>query len=102
MKQSISSGKISEFTVMSGQASIHLKCSLLHLVHPHMLGILHNFVQHVRRFRGFLGSKMRAEEHLQVAREILIDYVDSSPVDLDALDRVLSDIKSEVKTNAGQ
>lgn len=45
---------------------------------------------------------MRAEEHLQVAREILIDYVDSSPVDLDALDRVLSDIKSEVKTNAGQ
>ncbi|KAL5535488.1 hypothetical protein ACEPAF_3582 [Sanghuangporus sanghuang] len=97
---SIDGNKRTEFP--NGQtSSVYLSSSLLHLVHPYMLGTLHRFVQHVRRFRGFLGSKMRAEEHLQVAREILIDCVDSSPVDLEALDKVLSEIKSEVKMNAG-
>ncbi|THH09465.1 hypothetical protein EW145_g1983 [Phellinidium pouzarii] len=79
---------------------IDLNCSLTHLIHPYTLDNLYCFLQHVRRFRAYLGAIAKQDEHHQMAKEMLIDIVDSSGIDLEALDRVLSDIRDEVKANA--
>ncbi|KAH8120279.1 hypothetical protein DFH11DRAFT_48421 [Phellopilus nigrolimitatus] len=77
-----------------------LSCSLTHLIHPYALDNVYFFLQHVRRFRAFLGSHAKAEEHYKMAREVLVDTIDSSGIALDALDKVIIEIRDEVKANA--
>ncbi|KAI5123618.1 hypothetical protein M0805_003433 [Coniferiporia weirii] len=80
--------------------TIDLSCSLTHIVHPYALDNFHCFLQHMRRFRAHLGSTSRSDEHHQMAKEMLIDTVDSSGIDLEALDKMICEIKDEVNTNA--
>lgn len=66
---------------------------LLHLVHPRALDHLNSALTHVRRFRTHLGSLSARGENAQIAKDVLVDLVDCSGVDLGLLLEVLRDAK---------
>ncbi|KAG1754658.1 hypothetical protein EDB19DRAFT_1667565 [Suillus lakei] len=63
---------------------------LLHLVHPLALTNLRAVVFHVNCFHQYLASMTAKRENSQFARDIMLDLVSSSGLDLKALDDVLS------------
>ncbi|KAK0210934.1 hypothetical protein DFS33DRAFT_1296412 [Desarmillaria ectypa] len=64
---------------------------LLHLVHPRALVNLRQALSNVRNFRNSLGSLTTRGENSQIAKDVLIDLVDCSGVDLNALDPLLDE-----------
>lgn len=60
-----------------------------------------SFLKHVSMFRVYLGDHARDNENLQIAREVLMDSLDSSCVDLSRFCEVLEEIRAEVKHTAG-
>jgi len=63
--------------------------ALLHLVHPFALEHLNTVSTHVRQFRAYLGSLSASSENAQIARDVLTDLVDTSGVDIAALEPFL-------------
>jgi hypothetical protein len=63
--------------------------SLLHLVHPFALEHLNAVATHVRQFRAYIGSLSASSENSQIARDVLADLVDTSGVDIAALEPFL-------------
>lgn len=72
---------------------------LLHLVHPFALRNLQEAVTHVKRFRDELDPLPPKGENSQIAKDILMDTVDSSGINLTALLSVLEEIKALSKTS---
>ncbi|KAJ7285752.1 hypothetical protein C8J57DRAFT_1285700 [Mycena rebaudengoi] len=70
---------------------------VLLLAHPHALKNLHTALSHVTSFRSKIGSLSPSEENSQMAKSILVDLIDCSGVDLNALEPVLSDLLAETK-----
>ncbi|PBK78348.1 hypothetical protein ARMSODRAFT_947241 [Armillaria solidipes] len=64
---------------------------LLHIVHPRALVNLKQALNNVRNFRSTLGSLTTRGENSQIARDVLVDLVDCSGVDLNALDPLLDE-----------
>jgi hypothetical protein len=58
---------------------------LLHLAHPFTLQNFITALKHVKEFRVFLGSLPAGGENSQIAKEVLVDLVDCSGVDLTGL-----------------
>jgi len=76
--------------------------ALLHIIHPFALENLHTLLQHVRRFRAFLGSLLAKSDGARTAKDVLMDHIDSSGIDLVVLEHTLSDMKAEVAKFAEQ
>ncbi|KAJ6596973.1 hypothetical protein DFH09DRAFT_1133278 [Mycena vulgaris] len=70
---------------------------LLHLAHPYALKSLHAALNNVSRFKNRIGSLSASEENSQIAKNVLVDLIDCSGVDLNALDPILSDLLVEAK-----
>lgn len=64
---------------------------LLHIVHPRALVNLKQALSNVRDFRSTLGSLTTRGENSQIAKDVLVDLVDCSGVDLNALNPLLDE-----------
>ncbi|KAJ7449889.1 hypothetical protein FB451DRAFT_1052547, partial [Mycena latifolia] len=71
--------------------------TLLHLAHPYALRSLHTALSNVTRFKNKIGSLSASEENSQIAKNVLVDLIDCSGVDLNALEPLLSDLLVETK-----
>ena len=86
---------------LSAGPSTNLSSTFIHLVHPYALNHVMLFLEHIKLFRYFLRLTTSQEDRYRVARELLLDIIDSSAIDLEALEKVLLEVKDEVKSNAG-
>lgn len=71
---------------------------LLHLVHPFALEHLSAVSTHVRHFRAYLGTLSASSENAQIARDVLSDLVDTSGVDITALEPFLVECAQDCRT----
>ncbi|KAJ7109456.1 hypothetical protein C8R44DRAFT_986432 [Mycena epipterygia] len=76
---------------------MHLSSTLLHLAHPYALRSLHAALSNVTRFKNKIASLSASEENSQIAKDVLVDLVDCSGVDLAALEPLLSELLVEAK-----
>ncbi|KAJ7709826.1 hypothetical protein B0H17DRAFT_1029380 [Mycena rosella] len=74
-----------------------LPSTLLHLAHPYALRSLHAALSNVTRFKNKIGSLSASEENSQIAKSVLVDLIDCSGVDLNALEPLLADLLVEAK-----
>jgi hypothetical protein len=70
---------------------------LLHLAHPFTLQNFITALKHVKEFRLFLGSLPAGGENSQIAKEVLVDLVDCSGVDLTGLIATLEEVLERVQ-----
>jgi hypothetical protein len=70
---------------------------LICFVHHAALTILQRAIGHVKRFRLYLGSQTASVENAQIAKDILIDTVDFSGVDLPKLESILGEAINDSK-----
>lgn len=70
---------------------------LLNLAHPYATRNLFTILQHLKRFRTYLGSLSAGGENSRIARDVLVDLVDCSGVDFEALYPVLEEIVQKSK-----
>ena len=71
---------------------------LLHLAHPYTLQNFITALKHVKEFRAFLGSLPAGGENSQIAKEVLVDLVDCSGVDLTGLISTLEEVLGRVQS----
>ncbi|KAJ7095311.1 hypothetical protein B0H15DRAFT_967571, partial [Mycena belliarum] len=71
--------------------------TLLHLAHPYALSNIQAAVSNVIRFKNKIGSLSASEENSQIAKNVLVDLIDCSGVDLSALEPLLSELLVEAK-----
>jgi len=71
--------------------------TLLHLAHPLTLQTFITALKHVKAFRFFLGSLPAGGENSQIAKEVLVDLVDCSGVDLTGLITALEGVLQRVQ-----
>jgi hypothetical protein len=71
---------------------------LLHLAHPFILQNFITALKHVKAFRTFLGSLPAGGENSQIAKEVLVDLVDYSGVDLTGLITALEGVLERVQS----
>jgi len=71
--------------------------TLLHLIQPFALTNLHGALGHVKRLRKQLGALSAKGETAQIAKDILIDLVDCSGIDLNALESIFVESMPEAK-----
>ncbi|KAL0581552.1 pseudouridine synthase pus4 [Marasmius crinis-equi] len=72
--------------------------SLLHLVHPQALQTLIEAITNTKRVRQYLGSLTAKAENSQIARDVLIDQVDCSGINLSELLPILGEVYEAVKS----
>jgi hypothetical protein len=72
--------------------------TLLHLAHPFTLQNFIAALKHVKAFRTFLGSLPAGGENSQIAKEVLVDLVDCSGVDLIDLITALEEVLERVQS----
>jgi hypothetical protein len=70
---------------------------LLHLAHPFTLQNIITALKHVKAFRAFLGPLPAGGENSQIAKEVLVDLVDCSGVDLTGLITALEGVLERVQ-----
>lgn len=74
---------------------------LLHIGHPYALTNLHTILTHVKNFRVFLGQLSARGENAQIAKDVLVDLVDCSGFDIDALCSFLAECVREANNIPG-
>jgi len=62
---------------------------LLHLAHPFALQNLITALKHVRRYYQFLKTSSAKIEKSQIAKDVLIDMIEYSGLDLEGLETIL-------------
>ena len=84
------------------QLASGLSCKLLHLLHPfpftHLLGVL----QHIKRFYALLKDLHPRTENASIARQMFMELVETSGIDLNALENSLLELKEEIRSFAGR
>jgi hypothetical protein len=60
--------------------------------------MLHSLLNHVKHFRGYLGSLSATAENVQIAKDVLVDLVDCSGIDLLKLEPLLMQFGLELKS----
>jgi hypothetical protein len=89
-------------TYLSATAFLSLDIPiLLHLAHPQALNGIRVAVSHVHRFWNYLKSLSPAGESATIAKDMLIDLVDCSGVDLTCLDPLLDPSSSSIDEISG-
>ncbi|KAI6160019.1 hypothetical protein EDD17DRAFT_1485464 [Pisolithus thermaeus] len=76
--------------------------ALLHLVHPLLLANIIDMISHVNRFYQWLNSMTAKGESAQMARGALLDVVDYSGLNLEALEGIFKNVLREVSTMPGE
>ncbi|KAI6118877.1 hypothetical protein EV401DRAFT_1862628 [Pisolithus croceorrhizus] len=76
--------------------------ALLHLVHPLLLANLINMISHVNQIYQWLNSVTAKGESAQMARDALLDVVDYSGLNLEALEDIFKNVLKEVSTMPGE
>lgn len=76
--------------------------SLLHLAHPYALTNLQRVFAHVKSFRQFLGSKAARGENAQIAKDVLVNLVDCSGVDINALGLIVAECIQDAQAIPGK
>lgn len=71
---------------------------LLHLALPYTLQNFITALKHVKEFRTFLGSLPAGGENSQIAKEVLVDLVDCSGVDLTGLISALEEVLERIQS----
>ena len=69
-----------------------LNPTLLHLIHPISLNKLISFVGHIRRLRDFVAGLNPSAENSRLAKDVLLDVIDNSGVDLNHIELMLADL----------
>jgi hypothetical protein len=59
--------------------------TLLHIGHPYALANLHTILTHIKSLRLFVGQLSARGENAQIARDVLVELIDCSGFDIDAL-----------------
>ena len=87
--------------LLKAQNDVHALNSpiLLHLAHPFTLRYFIDGLKHVKSFRAFLGSLPAGGENSQIAKEVLVDLVDCSGVDLTGLITALEEVYERVQNH---
>lgn len=75
---------------------------LLHLVQPYALANLTAAIKHVKRFHGCLQALTPKQENAQIAKDVLVDLVDCSGIDLNALESLLTDLVQDAQAISGE
>jgi len=70
---------------------------LLHMGHTYALTNLHTMLTHVKNLRLFLGQSSTRAENEQIARDVLVDLVDCSGFDIEALCLFLAECIQDAK-----
>ncbi|KZT70141.1 hypothetical protein DAEQUDRAFT_810869 [Daedalea quercina L-15889] len=71
--------------------------TFVHLVHPYSLGRIRMILDHVKRFRKHIASLTAKGENAQIARDVLLDVIDCSGIDLDQISVVLGDVYESLR-----
>ncbi|KLO14499.1 hypothetical protein SCHPADRAFT_939554 [Schizopora paradoxa] len=74
--------------------------NLLHLIHPFPLECLINLTRHVARLRLWLTMITAKSEKAQMAKEMLLDIVDSSGINLEVVVKSLMEARADVKSHS--
>lgn len=61
-------------------------------MHPYSLGRIRTILGYIKRFRDHIASLTPTGENAHIAREVLVDVVDCSGIELDRLNTVLGEI----------
>lgn len=75
--------------------------NLLHLIHPFPLECLINLTRHVARLRLWLAMITAKSDKAQMAKEMLLDIVDSSGINLEVVVKSLMEFRADVKSHSG-
>ncbi len=86
---------------MKKAASADTYYNLLHLVHPFPLECLINLTRHVAKLRLFLMMISAKSEKAQMSKDLLLDMVDSSGINLEAVVKSLMEARADVKSHSG-
>lgn len=70
----------------------------LQLIHPYAFGLFDQFLGHICRFRRFLSRLTAKGENAIMAKEVLSDIFEDSSINLDALERVMQDVRPLVNS----
>ncbi|KAI6045743.1 hypothetical protein EDC04DRAFT_2634728 [Pisolithus marmoratus] len=76
--------------------------ALLHLVHPLLLENLIDMTSHVNQFYQWLNSMTAKAESAQMARDAVLDVVDYSGLNFEALEGIFKNVLKEVRTMPGE
>jgi len=85
---------------MKKAASADTYYNLLHLVHPFPLECLINLTRHVAKLRLFLMMISAKSEKAQMSKDLLLDMVDSSGINLEAVVKSLMEARADVKSHS--
>ncbi|KAF5377046.1 hypothetical protein D9757_007706 [Collybiopsis confluens] len=69
----------------------------LHLVHPRALQNLQTALTHVKQLGSYLASMTPRTENAQLSREVLLNLVECSGIDLEGLDSILDKLAKSVR-----
>lgn len=75
---------------------------LLHLTHPFILPNLIGVIMHVNRFYHSLSALTPKGENSQIARDILMDVIDCSGLDLRGIEDILKVLMPDVRSISGE
>lgn len=67
--------------------------NLLHIVHRYALNNLHVVVNHVKGLRDELNNLAPKAENAHMAKEVLMDAFNCAGINIDALSKVLGELK---------
>ncbi|KAK7054787.1 pseudouridine synthase pus4 [Paramarasmius palmivorus] len=79
-------------------SNVTVSPNMLHFAHPQALQNVLDAVTNVKKFREFLGALTARSENSQIARDVLIDQIDCSGVDLGGLIPILTDLRDSIQT----
>jgi len=66
--------------------------TFVHILNPYSLGKFQVALSHVKRLHDYIASLSAKAENAQIAKDVLLDVVDSSGLNLDQLARALSEV----------
>ncbi|TFK55122.1 hypothetical protein OE88DRAFT_1674725 [Heliocybe sulcata] len=81
--------------------SLSISPTLLHLVHPYMLGKLVDVLGHIKALRTHLISLPAGGEHAHLAKSVFLDIFDSSAVNIPGLHGVLESLSKAPQSVSG-
>ncbi|TFY63286.1 hypothetical protein EVJ58_g3346 [Rhodofomes roseus] len=103
LRECVLAGDLSSFAANGGRPNSSLSASaLVHLVHPYSLGRIRMILGHVKRFRDRVALLTAKGENAQIARDVLLDVVDCSGIDLEQMGGVLAQVHQSLQGVHGQ
>ncbi|KAH9935022.1 uncharacterized protein B0H18DRAFT_1207647 [Fomitopsis serialis] len=101
LRECVLAGDESSLAMNRAQSSTSLNASIfVHLVHPYSLERIRIILGYIKRFRDHVASLTAKGENAQIARDVLLDVVDCSGIDLERLSIVFTEVYQSLKGGA--